>query len=67
VGRYVRYGAGVGSSAVETSLKPRSRIAGMVLQVLAGDGSVRAVEESISATALTTVTSRVDGKRKGVK
>jgi hypothetical protein len=39
----------------------------MVLQVLAGDGSVRGVEESISATALTTVTSRVDGKRKGVK
>ena len=67
VGRYVRYGAGVGSTAVETSLKPRSRIAGMVLQVLAGDGSVRAVEESISATAFTTVTSRVDGKRKGVK
>jgi hypothetical protein len=67
VGRYVRYGAGVGSTAVETSLKPRSRIAGMVLQVLAGDGSVRGVEESISATALTTVTSRVDGKRRRVK
>jgi hypothetical protein len=39
----------------------------MVLQVLAGDGSVRGVEESISATALTTVTTRADGKRKGVK
>jgi hypothetical protein len=67
VGRYVRYGAGVGSTAVETSLKPRSRIAGMVLQVLAGDGSVRGVEESISATALTTVTTRAGGKSKTAK
>ena len=67
VGRYVRYGAGVGSSAIETSLKPRSRIAGMVLHVLAGDGSVQGVDESITATVLTMLTSRADGMGKGVK
>jgi hypothetical protein len=39
----------------------------MVLQVLAGDGSVRGVEESISATALTTLTTRAGGKSKTAK
>jgi hypothetical protein len=67
VGRYVRYGAGVGSTAVETSLKPRSRIAGMVLLALVADGSVKGVAESISATALTTVTTRAGGKSKTAK
>ena len=45
----------------------RSRIAGMVLQVLAGDGSVQGVDESIKTTVLTMLTSRADGMGKGVK
>ena len=58
VARFVGYGAGLGSTALETSLKPRSRIAEMVLQALAGDGSVQAIEESISAGLLRSLTTR---------
>jgi len=39
----------------------------MVLHVLAGDGSVQGVDESIKATVLTMLTSRADGMGKGVK
>ncbi len=58
VGRYVGVGAGPGRSAVETSLKPRSRLAGGVFQALAGDGSVRSLAESIEPSVLTALASR---------
>lgn len=58
VARFVGYGSGLGSTPMETSLKPRSRTAGMVLLTLAGDGSVQAIEESIAAGLLTSLTTR---------
>ena len=62
VGRYTGLGAGVGSSALETSLKPRSRLTGGVFQVLAGDGGVRSVSESIAVDLLQSLTSRAGGE-----
>jgi len=62
VGRYTGLGAGVGASPLETSLKPRSRLAGGVFQVLSGDGSVRAVNEGISVDLLQSLTSRAGGE-----
>ena len=58
VGRYTGLGAGVGASALETSLKPRSRLPGGVFQVLSGDGGVRSVAEGISSTLLQSLASR---------
>jgi prepilin-type N-terminal cleavage/methylation domain-containing protein len=58
VGRYTGFGAGVGASPVETSLKPRSRLPGGVFQVLSGDGAVRPVSETISANLLQALASR---------
>jgi hypothetical protein len=58
VGRYTGLGAGVGANALETSLKPRSRLPGGVFQVLAGDGGVRSVAEGISGTLLQSLASR---------
>jgi hypothetical protein len=58
VGRYTGLGAGVGASPLETSLKPRSRLAGGVFQVLSGDGGVRSVAESISVDLLQSLASR---------
>jgi len=62
VGRYTGLGAGVGASPLETSLKPRSRLAGGVFQVLSGDGGVRSVAESISANLLQSLASRSGGE-----
>jgi hypothetical protein len=62
VGRYTSLGAGVGASPLETSLKPRSRLPGGVLQVLSGDGGVRSVAEDISGTLLQSLASRSGGE-----
>ena len=62
VGRYTSQGAGVGSSPLETSLKPRSRLPGGVFQVLSGDGGVRSVAEGISGTLLQSLASRSGGE-----
>jgi len=62
VGRYTGLGAGVGASPLETSLKPRSRLAGGVFQVLSGDGGVRSVAEGISVDLLQSLTSRAGGE-----
>ena len=62
VGRYTGLGAGVGDSPLETSLKPRSRLPGGVLQVLSGDGGVRSVAEDISGTLLQSLASRSGGE-----
>jgi len=62
VGRYTGLGAGAGASPLETSLKPRSRLAGSVFQVLSGDGGVRSVAESISVDLLQSLASRSGGE-----
>ena len=62
VGRFTGLGAGVGSSPLETSLKPRSRLPGGVFQVLAADGGVRSVSEGISVDLLQSLTSRAGGE-----
>ena len=62
VGRYTGFGAGLGQSPLETSLKPRSRLGGNVFQVLAGDGSVRGMAEDISGTLLQSLASRSGGE-----
>jgi len=62
VGRYTSLGAGVGASPLETSLKPRSRLPGGMLQVLSGDGGVRSVDEGISGTVLQSLASRSGGE-----
>jgi len=62
VGRYTGFGAGVGASPLETSLKPRSRLPGGVFQTLSGDGGVRSVAEGISGTLLQSLASRAGGE-----
>jgi hypothetical protein len=62
VGRYTGFGAGLGQSPLETSLKPRSRLGGNVFQVLAGDGSVRGMAEDISPDLLQALVSRSGGE-----
>jgi len=62
VGRYTGLGAGLGTSPLETSLKPRSRLPGGVFQVLSGDGGVRSVAEGISGTLLQSLASRAGGE-----
>jgi len=62
VGRYAGQGAGVGTSPLETSLKPRSRLPGGVFQVLSGDGGVRSVSEGIAVELLQSLTSRAGGE-----
>lgn len=62
VGRYTGLGAGLGASPLETSLKPRSRLAGSVFQVLSCDGGVRSVAESISVDLLQSLASRSGGE-----
>jgi prepilin-type N-terminal cleavage/methylation domain-containing protein len=62
VGRFTGLGAGVGSSALETSLKPRSRLPGGVFQVLAGDGGVRSMSEGITVDLLQSLSSRAGGE-----
>jgi len=62
VGRYTGLGAGTGASPLETSLKPRSRLAGGVFQVLSCDGGVRSVAESISVDLLQSLASCSGGE-----
>jgi len=62
VGRYGGYGAGAGTSPLQTSLKPRSRLPGKVFQTLGGDGSVQAIDEAIDPAVLTALTSRAGGE-----
>ncbi len=62
VGRYTGWGAGVGTSPLETSLKPRSRLPGGMFQALSGDGGVRSVAEGISGTLLQSLASRSGGE-----
>jgi len=62
VGRYTALGAGTGASPLETSLKPRSRLAGGVFQVLSADGGVRSVAEGISVDVLQSLASRSGGE-----
>ena len=61
VSRYTGFGAGIGGSPLETSLKPRSRLAGGVFQVLSADGGVRSLAEGISVELLRTLASRAGG------
>ena len=61
VSRYTGVGAGIGGSPLETSLKPRSRLAGGVFQVLSADGGVRSLAEGISVELLRTLASRAGG------
>jgi hypothetical protein len=62
VGRFTGLGAGAGSSPLETSLKPRSRLPGRVFQVLSGDGGVRPVSEDIAVELLQSLASRAGGE-----
>lgn len=65
VGRYVRHGLGQGGGPLAASLKPRSRLPGTVVQALAGDASVRPLEEAIDATVLAALVSRAGGEVAG--
>ena len=65
VGRYVRLGLGVGATPLETSLKLRSRLAGGVVQALAGDTSVRSLDEATDPAVLTALANRAGGDRAG--
>lgn len=62
VGRYTGLGAGVGTTPLETSLKPRSRLPGGMFQALSGDGGVRSLAEDISGTVLQSLASRSGGE-----
>jgi len=62
VARYTGLGAGAGATPLETSLKPRSRLPGSVVQALRADGAVQTVEDSISATLFTALCSRSGGE-----
>lgn len=61
-GRYVGLGLGSFGSPLELSLKARSRIGGGVVQVLAGDASVRPLEDTIDPALLITLVSRAGGE-----
>ena len=61
-GRFAGWGAGDLGEPLERSLKPRSRIGGGVVQVLAGDASVRPLEDSIEPAVLAALVSRSGGE-----
>ncbi len=62
VGRYTRFGASQKGKTLSACIGPKSRIGGNIFQALAGDGSVRAVNESIPAETLSAMTSRAGGE-----
>lgn len=62
VGRFTRFGASQKGKTLSACIGPKSRIGGNIFQTLAGDGSVRAVSESIPADILTGFTSRAGGE-----
>lgn len=57
-GRYTEFGLGAAGSPLELSLKARSRVGGGVVQALAGDASVRPLDDSIEPAVLTALVSR---------
>jgi prepilin-type N-terminal cleavage/methylation domain-containing protein len=61
VGRYVGAGCASAEPAVGRSLRPRSRRADGLVQSLAGDGSVRSIDESIDAAVFAALVSRAGG------
>jgi prepilin-type N-terminal cleavage/methylation domain-containing protein len=65
VGRYTRLGLGEGGTPLESSLKPRSRLAGDLVQTLAADSSVRPLDRAIDAAVLTALVSRAGGEPVG--
>ena len=60
--RYARHGLGDGGGSLERSLKPRSRLAGDVVQSLAGDASVRSLAVATDPVVLEAVVSRAGGE-----
>jgi prepilin-type N-terminal cleavage/methylation domain-containing protein len=62
VGRYLRHGLGADGGPLERSLKPRSRLAGDVVQSLAGDASVRSLAAAIDPVVLAAAASRAGGE-----
>ena len=65
VGRYTRLGLGEGRTPLESSLKPRSRLSGGVVQALAADSSVRPLDEALDPAVLTALVSRAGGESVG--
>jgi len=61
-GRFTGSGLGSTGSPLEQSLKPRSRIGGGVVQVLAGDASVRPLDDIIEPAVLQALVSRAGGE-----
>ena len=61
-GRFTGSGLGSTGSPLEQSLKPRSRIAGGVVQTLAGDASVRSLDDTIEPEVLNAIVSRAGGE-----
>jgi prepilin-type N-terminal cleavage/methylation domain-containing protein len=61
-GRFTGSGLGSTGRPIEQSLKPRSRIGGGVVQVLAGDASVRPLDDTIEPAVLGALTSRAGGE-----
>jgi hypothetical protein len=61
-GRFTGSGLGSMGSPLEQSLKPRSRIGGGVVQVLAGDASVRPIDDTIEPEVLNALVSRAGGE-----
>lgn len=62
VGRYARHGLGDDGGPLERSLKPRSRLAGGVVQALAGDTSVRSLAAAIDPAVFAAAVSRAGGE-----
>lgn len=61
-GRYAGLGLGSSGGALDLSIKPRSRIGGGVVQALAGDASVRPLDDTIEPTVLAALVSRAGGE-----
>lgn len=61
-GRFTGSGLGSLGTPLERSLKPRSRIDGGVVQTLAGDASVRPLDDTIDPAVLTGLVSRAGGE-----
>lgn len=61
-GRFTGSGLGSTGDALEQSLKPRSRIGGGMVQALAGDASVRPVDDTIEPAVLGALVSRSGGE-----
>lgn len=60
--RFAAWGMGDLGQPLERSLKPRSRIGGGVVQTLAGDASVRPVDDAIEPAVLAALVSRAGGE-----